>query len=162
MNQLRTCFLFVLCLYPCVAFGQQSSSQTGEIYGTVSQQKLKQPIVSAQVRIVETGQRVLTDENGEFQFRNLPPGNYTLAANASRHKPSTDTAVTVTPAEITRVEIYLEPVVVSLDKVEVTADRALSSVGRQSLGGAEIQRVPGTGGRCAPCPTIFARCRCSK
>ena len=146
MKQFYTNFLIVLYLYPCFVFGQQSSSQTGEIYGTVSQQNLKQPIVSAQVRIVETGQRVLTDENGEFQFRDLLPGNYTLAANASRYKPSTDTAVTVTPAEITRVEIHLEPVVVSFDEVEVTSGRPPPSVGRQSLSGSEIQRVPGAAG----------------
>ena len=146
MKQLCICFLFVLCLYSCIAFGQQSSSQTGEIHGTVYQQDLKKPITSAQVRIVETSQRIRTDANGEFQFRNLPPGKYTLAANASRYLPPTDVTVTVTPAEITRVEIYLEPVVVSLDEVEVTADRSLPSVGRQSLGGAEIQRVPGTAG----------------
>ena len=105
MKQLCICFLFVLCLYPCIAFGQQSSSQTGEIHGTVYQQDLKKPITSAQVRIVETGQRIRTDANGEFQFRNLPPGKYTLAANASRYLPPTDVTVTVTPAEITRVEI---------------------------------------------------------
>ena len=144
MKQFYTYFLFVLC--PCVVFGQQSSSRTGEIYGTVFQQNLKQPIESAQVRVVETGQRVITDANGEFQFRNLRPGNYTLATYASRYLPSTDTAATVTSAEITRVEILLEPVVVSLDEVEVTTDRPLPSVGRQSLGGAEIQRVPGTAG----------------
>ena len=146
MKQLSVCFLFVLCLYPCISFGQQSSSQTGAIHGTVYQQDLKKPITSAQVRIVETGQRIRTDANGEFQFRNLPPGKYTLAANASRYLPPTDVTVTVTPAEITRVEILLEPVVVSLDEVEVTADRDLPSVGRQSLSGAEIQRFPGTAG----------------
>ena len=133
-------------LCPCFAFGGQSSSQPGDIYGAIYRRDLKQPIASAQVRIVETGQRVLTNANGEFQFRNLPPGKYTLAANASRYTPSTDLVVAVTSAKITRVQIHLEPVVVSLDKVEVTADRPLPSVGRQSLGGAEIQRVPGTAG----------------
>ena len=98
------------------------------------------------MRIVEIGQRVLTDANGEFQFRNLPPGKYTLATYASRYLPSPDTSATVSPAEITRVEIYLEPVVVSLDEVEVTGDRPLPSVGRQSLDGAAIQRIPGTAG----------------
>ena len=146
MKPLCTCFVFVLCLYPYTAFVQEPPSQIGEIYGTVYQQTLKQPITSAQVRIVETGQRVLTNANGEFQFRNLPPGKYTLAANASRYLPSPDTAATVSPSEITRVEIYLEPVVVSLDEVEVTADRSLPSVGRQSLDGTEIQSVPGTAG----------------
>ena len=146
MKQFCTDFLFVLCLFPCIAFGQQSSSQSGEIYGTVYQQTLKPPIESAQVRIVETNQRVLTNANGEFQFRSLPPGKYTLTANASGYSPSTDVVVTVTSAEAARVEIYLEPVVVSLDEVEVTADRPLPSVGRQSLGGTEIQGVPGTAG----------------
>ena len=146
MKQLCTCFLFVLSFYPCIAFGQQTSSQSGEIHGTVYQQNLKQPVASAQVRIVETGQRVLTDANGEFQFRNLPPGKYTLATNASGYIAATDVTATVTQAEITRVEIYLEPVVVSLDEVEVTGERPLQSPGRQSLGGAEIQRVPGTAG----------------
>lgn len=146
MKQLCTCFVFVLCLYPYTAFVQEPPSQIGEIHGTVYQQNLEQPVESAQVRIVETGQRVPTDANGEFRFRNLPPGKYTLAAYASRYLPSPDTAATVSPAEITRVEIYLEPVVVSLDEVEVTTDRPLQSPGRQSLGGAEIQRVPGTAG----------------
>ena len=146
MKQLCTCFLFVLTLYPCIALGEQTSSQSGEIHGAVYQQTLNLPIESAQVRVVETGQRVRTDANGEFQFRNLPPGSYTLNANAPRHQPSTDTVVVVTTAEITRVEIYLEPIVVSLDEVEVTTDRPLQSPGRQSLGGEEIQRVPGTAG----------------
>ena len=146
MKQLCTCFLFVLTLYPCIALGEQSSSQSGEIHGTVYQRNLNQPVASAQVRIVETGQRVLTDANGEFQFRNLPLGKYTLATNASGYIAATDVTAAVIPAEITRVEIYLEPVVVSLDEVEVTADRPLQSPGRQSLGGAEIQRVPGTAG----------------
>ena len=115
-------------------------------YGTVYQRNLNQPVASAQVRIVETGQRVLTDANGEFQFRNLPLGKYTLATNASGYIAATDVTAAVIPAEIKRVEIYLEPVVVSLDEVEVTADRPLQSPGRQSLGGAEIQRVPGTAG----------------
>lgn len=146
MKQICTCFLFVLTLYPYIAIGEQSSSQSGEIYGTVYQQTLNLPIESAQVRVVETGQRVRTDENGEFQFRNLPLGKYTLAANASGYIAATDVTAAVTPTEITRVEIYLEPVVVSLDEVEVTTDRPLQSPGRQSLGGAEIQRVPGTAG----------------
>lgn len=146
MKQLCTCFLFVLSFYPCIAFGQQTSRESGEIHGAVYQQNLKQPVASAQVRIVETGQRVLTDANGEFQFRNLPPGKYTLATNASGYIAATDVTATVTPAEITRVEINLESVVVSLDEVEVTGERPLQSPGRQSLGGAEIQRVPGTAG----------------
>ena len=146
MKQLCTCFLFVLSFYPCIAFGQQTSTESGKIHGAVYLQNLKQPVASAQVRIVETGQRVLTDANGEFQFRNLPHGKYTLATNASGYIAATDVTVAVTPAEITHVEIYLDPVVVSLDEVEVTGERPLQSPGRQSLGGAEIQRVPGTAG----------------
>ena len=157
MKQLCTCFLFVLTFYPCIALGEQSSSQSGEIHGTVYQRNLNQPVASAQVRIVETGQRVLTDANGEFQFRNLPLGKYTLATNASGYIAATDVTAAVIPAEIKRVEIYLEPVVVSLDEVEVTADRPLQSPGRQSLGGDGDSARPGHGRAtpfvlCNPCP----------
>lgn len=146
MKQLCAFFLFVLCLFPCIGSGQEPSIQTGEIRGIVYQKKLQQPVTSAQIRIVETNQRVPTDANGEFYYRSLTPGTYTLTAYAPGYISSTGVTVTVAPEEIVRVEIYLERVVVPLDEVEVTGERDLPSVGRQSLEGSAIQRVPGAAG----------------
>ncbi len=146
MKRFSICFLFVLSFYPYVVFGQQVPSGTGEIYGTVYQQNLEQPVASIQVRIVETNQRTVTNQNGEFRFSDLPAGKYTLTVSASEYRLENDVAVTIEPGETTQIKIYVEQVVVTLDEVEVTGERAASVVGRQSLGSAEIQRVPGSVG----------------
>ena len=146
MKRFSIYFLFILSIYPVTAFGQQSPNPTGEIYGTVYQKDLEQRVASAQIRIAETNQRTTTDPNGEFRFRNLPAGTYTLAASASGYRLPEDVVVTIEPGATTQLKIYLEQVVVELDEVEVTGERAASPVGRQSLRGSEIQRVPGSTG----------------
>ena len=146
MKKFSICFLFILSIHPYTAFGQQTPSSAGEIYGTVYQQDLEQPVPSAQVRIVETNQRVTTDQNGDFRFPNLPAGTYTLTASASDYQPPEDIVVTVEPGQTTELKIYLEGVAVELDEVEVTGERAAAPVGRQTLSGSDIQRVPGSTG----------------
>ena len=136
MKQLSIYLLFILSFQPyTTAIGQQPEPSTGEIFGTVFQEGLKQPVASAIIRIVETGARITTDSAGEFRFRNLPPGEYTLAATASGYLSANRVAVTVNPGDTAQVEIYLEADTVLLDEVEVTTDRPASTVGRESLGG---------------------------
>ena len=51
-------------------------SQTGDIQGTVYQRSTEKPLAGADVRIIETEQTQKTDENGVFQFTELPEGTY--------------------------------------------------------------------------------------
>ncbi len=150
MKQLSTHFLsfilFILFIHPCTVFAQQPPNRTGEIHGTVYRRGSGGRVASAQVRLVETGQHIITDPNGEFRFRNLPAGKYTLTVFASGYRLPADVVVTVKPEETTRLKIYLEPVEFLFDEVRVTAQRLPSTVSRQSLGGLEIKRVPGTAG----------------
>ncbi len=146
MNRFLICFLLIVFIYPCAGFGQQPPSSTGEISGVVYQQDLEQPVASARIRIVETNQRLTTDRNGEFRVRNLPAGTYTLTTSASGYEPSEDVVVTIEPGQTTELKIYLEQIAVELDEVEVTGERAAAPVGRQTLSGSEIQRVPGSTG----------------
>ena len=53
-------------------------SQTGDIQGTVYQRSTGKPLTGADVRITETEQTQKTDENGIFQFTELPEGTYTF------------------------------------------------------------------------------------
>ena len=146
MKKFPIFLVLILFTYPCAAFGQEAPSGTGEIYGTVYQVDPEQPIASAQIRIIETNQRTTTDQNGEFRFRNLPAGTYTLTTSASGYNPPADVVVTIEPGETTELKIYLEQITIELDEVEVTGERAASPVGRQTLSSAEIQRVPGSTG----------------
>ena len=142
MKKFSIYFLFILSIYPVMAFGQQPPNGTGEIYGTVFQKDLEQRVASAQIRIAGTNQRVTTDPNGEFRFRDLPAGKYTLTASASDYRLLTDIAVTVEPGETTELKIYLERVTVLLDEVEVTGERAATAVGRQTLGVQRFSASP--------------------
>ena len=146
MNRFLICFLLIVFIYPCAGFGQQPPSSTGEISGTVYQRDLEQPVASARIRIVETNQRTVTDQNGEFRVRNLPAGTYTLTTSASGYEPPEDVVITIEPGQTTELKIYLEQEAIELDEVEVTGERAAAPVGRQTLSGSEIQRVPGSTG----------------
>ena len=110
-----------------------AASSAGEIYGTVYQSDPEQPVASVQIRIVETNQRVRTDQNGEFRVSNLSPGQYTLTTTATGYQPSENVVVTIEPGETTELKIYLEQIAVELDEVEVTGERAAAPVGRQTL-----------------------------
>ena len=146
MKKFSIYFLFILSIYPITASGQQPPNPTGEIYGTVYQSDLEQPVASARVRIVETNQRTTTDPNGEFRVRDLPAGEYTLTISATGYNRPTDVVITIKPGEATQLKIYLEQEAVILDEVEVTGERAAAAVGRQTLSSSEIQRVPGSTG----------------
>ena len=146
MKRFSLYVLLILFTYPCAAFAQGTPSSTGEIYGTVYQSDPEQPVPSARIRIVETNQRVTTDQNGEFRVPNLAAGQYTLTATATGYQPPENVRVTINPGETTELKIYLEQVTVELDEVEVTGERAAAPVGRQTLSSAEIQRVPGATG----------------
>ena len=66
MKKFPIFLILILFTYPCAVFGQGAPSSTGEIYGIVYQGDPEQPVASAQIRIVETNQRVTTDQNGRI------------------------------------------------------------------------------------------------
>ncbi len=146
MNRFPIYVLLVLSFFPVTAFGQQAPDPTGEIFGAVYQRDLEQPVPSARIRIVETNQRTVTDQNGEFRVRDLPPGECILTVSASGYQPPEDVVITIEPGQTTELKIYLEQEAIELDEVEVTGERAAAPVGRQTLSGSEIQRVPGSTG----------------
>ena len=129
---LSVILLFALSIYSPAAYPQQFIAKNGEIRGTVYGQEVDpessttlelielDPLANATVRLVETGQSTLTDENGEFRFDDLPPGDYTLNVTAIGYRLlEEDNVAMVKAGEITEVKISLAPVSVTLDEVEV-------------------------------------------
>lgn len=139
--------LFALFIYSPAAHSEQFIAKNGEIRGTVYGHETGDPLVNATVRLAETDRRTLTDENGEFRFEDLPPGDYTLNVIAVGYRLlEKDNVAMVKPDEITEVKIYLAPVSVTLDTVEVKANAVPATVGRQTVGVMEIRRIPGSAG----------------
>ncbi len=55
-----------------------NAQQVGTIRGTVIDKDFNEPLAGVTVQIVGVQQRVVTDGNGVFLFRGLPPENYTV------------------------------------------------------------------------------------
>ena len=143
---LSVILLFALFIYSPAAHSQQFIAKNGEIRGTVYGQETD-PLANATVRLVETGQSTLTDENGEFRFDDLPPGDYTLNVIAIGYRLlEEDNVAMVKAGEITEVKISLAPVSVTLDEVEVKSSSIPAAAGKQTVGVMEIRRIPGSAG----------------
>lgn len=139
--------LFALFMYSPAAHSEQFIAENGEIRGTVYGHETGDPLANATVRLVETGQRALTNENGEFRFEDLPSGDYTLSVIAIGYRLlEAGNVAMVKAGEITEVEISLAPVTVTLEGIEVKSSSMRATVGRQTVGVMEIRRIPGSAG----------------
>ena len=56
-------------------------AQTGVICGTVTDAKMKEPLIGASVVIEGTTVGAITDIDGNFRIENVRPGTYTVAAS---------------------------------------------------------------------------------
>ena len=133
--------LLIFFLVPAVAF-----SQTGTIEGTVYNSVTKAPLVGTEVRILETGARQKTDENGKFVFSAIPAGDYTLITTILDTELQQRTPIVVVAGETLKPDIYMETAEYRLEEVEVIDERAPKTVSKKSLQAEEITRLPGTGG----------------
>ena len=61
----------------------------------------------ADVRITETEQTQKTDENGTFQFTELPEGTYTFVVTHPTETAPTAVSVSISSGDTTEVKIYL-------------------------------------------------------
>ena len=133
--------LLTFLLVPAIAF-----SQTGTIEGTVYDNNTQEPLVGAEVRIVQTGERQKTDENGKFVFSAIPEGTYTLITTRPDTEITQQTSVTIGAGETLKSEIYVSTAQYRLEEVEVTGERDPKTISKKSLQSEEITRLPGTGG----------------
>lgn len=97
----------------------------GKITGIVSQKENGGPGVGVNIIIVDSYLGAATDANGRFLILNVPPGTYTLRADAIGFTPIIMKSVRVTTAQTTEIYFQLEEAVVEGQEVTVVADRPL-------------------------------------
>ena len=100
-------------------------SSNGKITGTVTQKKGGEPGVGVNIILVDTYLGAATDENGRFAILNIPPGTYTLRADAIGFAPLVMQNVRVTTSQTTEINFQLEESVVEGQEVTVVAERPL-------------------------------------
>ena len=72
--------LVICCMFSLPAFGQASAT----LKGTVTLGDTRQPIHNVLVTIIQLRRTVGTNEQGEYEFQNLPPGRYDVQAHIDR------------------------------------------------------------------------------
>ena len=130
------CLLMVL-LIPSAAF-----SQTGTIEGTVYSRDTDEPLVGAEVHILETDERQKSDADGKVWFTGLAPGTYTLTITHPSFTTPTKTTVEVTAGHTTQAKMSLGEVF-ELETVVVEGERVPPTVSRKDIRGSELLRIPG-------------------
>ena len=101
-------FLAIICLTVSL-FGSN-----GKISGFVIQKTNGDPAIGVNIILVDSYLGAATDENGRFTILNVPPGTYTLRADAIGFAPVVMQNVRVTTSQTTELTIKLEEAVVEV------------------------------------------------
>ena len=133
----------VIVLLAFVTMPLSVLAQTGDIQGTVYQRSTGKSLVDADVHILETDQHQKTDENGVFQFTELPEGTYTFVVTHPVETAPTRVSVDISSGDTTEIKIHLGAVF-KLEKVVVEGKRLPPTVSRTEIRGSELLRIPGT------------------
>jgi carboxypeptidase family protein/TonB-dependent receptor-like protein len=77
------------------------AQQAGSIRGNVTDKDFDVALAAAEVAIVETGQKTLTTDQGNYSFGEVPPGRYTLVFTKSGYARQVRADVVVVPGQLT-------------------------------------------------------------
>ena len=102
-------------------------AQTGVICGTVTNAKMKEPLIGASVVIEGTTVGAITDIDGNFRIENVRPGTYTVAASYVSYQTQTVKDVPVVARQEAVLNIELSDANLQLQNVVVVAQRKLGT-----------------------------------
>ncbi len=126
---LRT-LLVLFCTIATKTYAVENESSTGVIAGKIVEEKTKAPAAYASVALLKASDStliagVITNENGEFRFDNLPYGNYKLKATFVGFKTTTVNEINLSrqnkKIEINEMDLVEEATV--LKDVVITGER---------------------------------------
>lgn len=111
--------LFILIL---LAFSSVAVAQQGRLMGKVTEMTTDAPVPNATVTISPLSLSVVTTDDGFFEFKNLPFGNYTLSVNSANFEPFS------IQIAIDRPEVQLEPVHIKRKTADTEAHEDISTI----------------------------------
>ncbi len=140
---------FIFCILSNLIFGQYSQSVRGKVFDSES----KTPLSGAKIQIFTSDStklfRVLSDENGDFEFDKIPIGKHELVCRFISYENKTVTIV-VDSGKENVLEIPMAETFVLQKEVQVTARKKgetineLALVSAQQFSVEETNRYPGS------------------
>lgn len=146
MRQIIILLLLSLLLHQGGLF-TQDARRTGTITGTVVHAVTREPLVGANVVILDTTLGAAANSEGRFTIENVPVGTYVLRASMIGFSSAVRTDIVVSTARPAEVQFSLSETNVEIEGVTITAGyfqkipgAALST---QTQSNEEIRRLPG-------------------
>lgn len=121
---------FLMLFMPTMLIAQNAS-----VNGYITDKSSGETLISANVALLENNRGTSTNTLGYFSLTNLEPGTYTIAGSYIGFKLFRKT-ITLSADETLRLDIELEPNIVSTDEIVVTSDRVKEE--QKDIGTAEI------------------------
>ena len=100
-------YLFFVPMLLVLVLPLAALSQTGTIEGTVYDGSTNAPVVGAEVHILGTDERQITDAEGKFWFIKIVPGTYTMSITHATYSTPTEADIEVSAGHTTQVTLYL-------------------------------------------------------
>ncbi len=121
---------------------EQEKKGKGKIKGVVIDAKNNDPLIGANVFILETAYGAATNIDGEYSISNIPAGNYTLRVSYLGYEKK-DVPVKISPGKTLNLNIELQySGSIDLEEVEVTAQvKGQISAINEQLSSHEIKNV---------------------
>ena len=102
------CFLISFALLMGVYSSCTQEELPGGIYGTVVDKATGEPIRSAGVELSPGGMKTVTGSEGQFEFTELAPGNYTLIITKAGYSDFASSIIEVKSAQTTKTDVQIE------------------------------------------------------
>ena len=131
-------------------FAAEPERQIGSITGTLIDGTTQQPLVGANIVVVEQPTfGTVTASDGSFMIKGLQVGEYSVRTSLLGYKQAILTNVVVSTGRSTKVKIRMYEEAVSVGEVVVQADYfssegTISPISSMGLNGAEVKRAPGS------------------
>ncbi|MCU0401935.1 MAG: TonB-dependent receptor [Algoriphagus sp.] len=134
--------LFILAIF----FTTFQAFSQGIIRGRVFNPVNNEPVAFANILVLSTDFGAITDENGNYEINNVPPGLYNVRASFVGYKSSTAFEVQVILARATQLDFELMEEASDLSEVVVSSEFTRSEetpLSVRKLNTNEIERYPG-------------------
>lgn len=100
-------------------------SQTGKITGKVTDKQTGEPLIGANVIVLNTDYGSATDINGEYTIYNIPPGNYDLRASFIGYQSVTIQNIRVVSGLTQEVDFPIPSTAFATEEIVIVSERPL-------------------------------------
>lgn len=100
--------IIILLVFVWQACEKEEENLPGTIYGVVTDKATGEPVKSAGVELSPVGLKTITGTEGQFEFTELVPGNYTLLVAKTGYADYASNTIEVKPGQTAQSDIQME------------------------------------------------------